>query len=143
MLSNSLIRKSRVYSICARSGDVLKGDTFQGVRLAEGDKFDSLPSDSVVICCGNIKDDELLFRTLDGRYYFSLRDGWGSERGVLYGLSRGIFFDFKHPTTDETIISECQSNLGTYHTWAGAMAYRSRKHMLDAIATVINKEVKL
>ncbi len=143
MLSNSLIWKSRVYSICARSGEILTGDTFKGVRLADNDRFDSLPADAVVICCGKIKDDELLFRTVDGRYYFSLCDGCGSESGVLYGLSRGFLFDFKHPTTNETILSECQSNLGTYHTWAGAMAYQSRKLTLDSIATVIRKEAKL
>lgn len=143
MLSNSLIWKSRVYSICARSGEILTGDTFKGVRLADNDRFDSVPADAVVICCGKIKDDELLFRTVDGRYYFSLCDGCGSESGVLYGLSRGILFDFKHPTTNETILSECQSNLGTYHTWAGAMAYQSRKLTLDSIATVIRKEAKL
>ena len=94
MLSNSIIRKNRIYSICERSGDILTGDTFQGVRLAENDKFESIPADAVVICCGKIEDDELLFRTVDGRYYFSLRVGWGSEVGVLYGLSQGIFFDF-------------------------------------------------
>ena len=142
MLSNSIIRKNRIYSICERSGDILTGDTFQDVRLAENDQFESIPADAVVICCGKIEDDELLFRTVDGRYYFSLRDGWGSEDGVLYGLSQGIFFDFRHPTTDETILSECQSNLGTYHTWGGDMAYQSRKHALDSLAAVLKRGTK-
>ena len=142
MLSSSLIQKNRIYSICEKSGDILKGDTFRGVRLAENEKYESIPGDAVVICCGKIEDDELLFCTADGRYYFSLCGGWGSEEGVLYGLSQGIFFDFKQHTNEETILSECQSNLGTYHTWAGAMAHRSRKHTLDSIAAVLKRGAK-
>ena len=139
MLSNSLVRKNQIYTICERSGDIHAGDTFLGVHLADQDDFPSIPEKTSIVCCGKIKDDELLFRTVDGRFYFSLRDGWGCEDGTLYGLSRGLFFDFGHPTTDETILSECESHLGTYHTWGGAMAYQARKHTLDTIAALVKK----
>ncbi len=143
MLSNTLVRKNKIYSICVRSGNIQAGETFNGICLADTDSFSSVIEDAPVVCCGQIKDDELLFRTIGGRYYFSLRDGWGYEDGTLYGLSRGLFFDFKHPTYDETILSECEANLGTYHTWGGAMAYQARKHTLDTIAAILKKAAQL
>ncbi len=141
MLANKLIRKNKIYSICAGSGDIQVGESFFGVRIVDPDALDRIPSDAQIAYCGKIKDDELLFRTVDGRFYFSLLDGWGSEGGTLYGLSHGFCFDFKHPTNEETILFECEAQLGTYHSWAGAMAYHERKRILKTIASVMKKEV--
>ena len=77
MLANKLIRKNKIYSICAGSGDIQVGESFFGVRIVDPDALDRIPSDAQIAYCGKIKDDELLFRTVDGRFYFSLLDGWG------------------------------------------------------------------
>lgn len=138
MLSQELLAKIHTYTVCERSGEIEVGDTFISVRFA-----DVAPSCDVsgiaVVCCGKVSDDELLFRSEDGQYYFSVRDGWGEKDGVLYGISRGIFFDFGHPTSDETILAECESALGEYHSWAGALAYQSKKHTLEKIAEVMRR----
>lgn len=137
MLSKILVWKNRIYSICEKSGDILPGATFSGVHLADNDEFDAIPKGATVVCCGKIRNHELLIRTEDGQYYFSICDGWGEEDGVLYGLRQGFFHDFKHPTTDETILEECDAAVGTYHTLGGAMAYHARKHTLAAIRSVV------
>ena len=136
MLTQSNLRKKHIYTVCEKSGDILQGAVFKGVRLADRDTSVSVPPDATIVCCGKLSEDEMLFRTEDGRYYFSLCDGWGEEDGVLYGLSQGMCFDFKHPTAAENILAECDAALGTYCTWGGAMAYQYRKHVLDAIRSV-------
>ena len=132
-------RKKHVYEVCERSGDINPGETYSGVRLGEWDESFFIPADVKVVCCGRVNDSELLFRTENGSYYFSICDGWGEEEGILYGLRRGIFYDFQHPTTEDTIIAECEANRGTYHTWGGAMLYHARKHTLDTIVSVIKR----
>lgn len=59
--------------------------------------FRTLDENVTIECCAKISDNEILFRSKDGQYYFSLCDGWGEENGTLYGLKLGIFHDFKHP----------------------------------------------
>ena len=141
MLSKSILWQKRVTSICERSGDILPGARFNGARLADSWDYDFIPAGETVICCGKIRTDELLFRTEDGRYYFSLCDGWGEEEGVLYGLRRGIFHDFKHPTTSDTILAECDAAVaGKYNSWSGAMLHNSIKTTIDVIRSVIEKQ---
>jgi hypothetical protein len=46
----------------------------------------------------------MLFSSGNGRYYFTVRDGWGVEDNCLYALSIGaIRRDFKKPVTIEEI----------------------------------------
>ena len=135
MLSQTLTLKKRIFSICERSGDILPGAAFRGVRFGDGDG--SIPEDASVVCCGRISGDALLFRTEDGRIYFSVCDGWGEEDGMLYGMQMGFSFDFRHPTAVETLPAECDAALGTYSTWGGAMAYQARKRTLDVIRSVM------
>ena len=48
----------------------------------------------------------MLFSSGNGRYYFTVRDGWGVEYNCLYALSIGaIRRDFKKPVTIEEIES--------------------------------------
>ncbi len=48
----------------------------------------------------------MLFSSGNGRYYFTVRDGWGVEDNCLYALSIGaIRRDFKKPVTIEEIES--------------------------------------
>ena len=142
MLSKAITEKKRIYAICEKSGDIRADAVFHGVRIADPTTFDRIPERSAVICCGSISDSELLFRTEDGRCYFSVCDGWGEEDGVLYGLHTGLFYDFGHPTTVETIFDECEANVGTYTTFVGCMAYHQRKSVLKTISSVMSSEAK-
>ena len=119
MLSDKIKRENKILSVCERSRDFHVGDTFKKVIFADEDH--RIKASGGVCYCGVISDDEVLFRSADGSVYFSICGGWGERHGILYGLEMGIFFDFGHPTTEETILSECEDSLGTYHTWGGAM----------------------
>lgn len=147
MLSKTITEKTRIYAVCESSGDILPGETFRGIHLAERD--DRLPSALIrakLICCGNISDDELLFRSEDGRYYFSVCDGWGTKNGALYGLEVGIFHDFQHPTTVETIQAECEATIETYrnrvHSFNTAMLHYAKRNTLEKIRSVMKKAAK-
>lgn len=140
MLSGNMIRKSRVYAICERSGDVQVGSVFSFVVIAAPNSFRSLP-DTAVVCCGRDSSGWPLFRTVDGRYYFSLTGGYGEEDGILYGLDVGLYYDFGHPTDEANILEECAAQVGTYHSFCGALAYGDRKRKLDRIAAVMREKV--
>lgn len=139
MLSNSLDFKKRVYSICEKSGDIVSGAVLSGVIFAVSNSFNSIPAEMKIICCGKVSESELLFRTENGQYYFSVCDGWGENNGILYGIRQGIYYNFDHSTTTDTIASECDEVLGTYHSWGGALAYRARKNTLNIIRCVMEK----
>lgn len=140
MLSNSLDFKKRVYSICEKSGDIVSGTVLSGVIFAESNSFNSIQTEMKIICCGKVSESELLFRTENGQYYFSVCDGWGENNGILYGIRQGICYNFNHPTAVDTITSECDAALGTYHSWSGALAYRARKNTLNIIRCVMEKK---
>lgn len=140
MLSNSLDFKKRIYSICEKSGEIVSGEVLSGVIFAEPNSFHSIPTGIKIICCGKVSESELLFRTENGQYYFSVCDGWGENNGILYGIRQGIYYNFNYPTTVDTITSECDAVLGTYHSWGGALAYRARKNTLNIIRCVMEKE---
>ena len=139
MLSPDAIERKRIYEICEVSGEIKPGDTFKYCIIAD-ELYYSPPSNGGVVCCGCISDEEILFRTADGSYYFSLLDGWGSCDGILYGLTLGFEYDFKRPTTPETIIAECEADRGTYNSWAGAMSWKHRGHVLYIIIAVMKRE---
>lgn len=136
MLSKNLTDKSKALAICRNSGLLAPEEGFRCVTVDE-DALYSLPTDTPVVCCGAISRDEMLFRTEDGRCYFSLIDGWGAEGGVLYGIDVGIYCDFGLPTDAAALRAECTAALGTYGTWCGAMAYHSRKEAFAKILKVM------
>ncbi len=140
MLSNKLKKERKIVSVCEESRDFHIGDTFKKVVFANDDE--QVKTNTGISYCGKVSSNEALFRTGDGRVYFSICEGWGEKEGILYGLEQGIFFDFGHATTEESILSECEKGLGTYSTWGGAMAYQSMKGTLDTIAKVMKKELK-
>ncbi len=141
MLSESAIERKRIYEICEQSGEIEPGDTFCGLVTAQDISIMMTPMPrEKLICCGKISDDELLFRTDDGRWYFSLCGGWGSSDGMLYGLYVGIRYNFKHSTTPGTVIEECEAARGTYNSWAGAMAWQARQQTLDKIISVMKRQ---
>lgn len=139
MLSNSLDFKKRVYSICEKSGDIVSGEVLSGVLFAESNSFNSIPAEMKIICRGKVTESELLFCTENGQYYFSVCDGWGENNGILYGIRQGIYYNFDHPTTVDTITFECDAALGTYHSWGGSLAYHARKNTLNIIRCVMEK----
>ena len=138
MLSKKLLDKQKTISICLNSKEINTGDVFRGVKVTTDDPF-ALPQNTQVVCCGTVSSEEMLFRTEDGQYYFSLVDGWGAENAILYGLNIGLFYDFKHPTQVSSIAEECKNAIGTYNTWGGAMAYYSRKRTLQTISNVLQR----
>ena len=134
MLSHTLSKQVKIFEICRKSPKIRPGDTFSGVIVSDDDLDFNFKT--TVICCGKINRDEMLFKTEDGRYYFSLTGGWGTEKGILYGIETEFCFDFKHPTDPSALEQECQNALGTYSTWGGAMAYSFRKNRLETIKKV-------
>ena len=146
MLSNKLKMEGKIYSVCKKSGSITAGQTLKGIRLADEDGMEdySALTYANTVCCGKVSGDEILFRTEDGRYYFSVCDGWGEENGVLYGIELGIFYDFGHPTSVENIPTECRIALEscTYNSWAGAMAAHTKKEELEDIGRVMRKYAK-
>lgn len=139
MLSQKIIRKKQIYSICEKSAEINPDDIFKKLILAESNENRMIPDEVGIVCCGKVNDEEMLFRSSDGRCYFSVKDGWGTESGVLYGITGGLCFDFKHPTTDQTILSECLT--GHYRSYSGAMAFQGKKRTLEIIKSVMEKKV--
>ena len=79
----------------------------------------------------------MLFSSGNGRYYFTVRDGWGVEDNCLYTLSIGaIRRDFKKPVTIEEIES-CVNNpkelRGTYSALAIGMKLKDDKEILKVL----------
>ena len=134
MLSQKIIKKKRILLICDKSVGIRSGDSFKGVELIDP-YLDFISEQTNVICYGSINEEEMLFRSDDGRYYFSVKDGWGVEDNKLYGVTTGFFMDFMHSTAEDTIISECRSCLDSYNynSWAGALAYNVRKNTIIKI----------
>lgn len=124
MLSPTIIRKRQVLAVCENSRDIIPGDEFHGVRIAEPDDLVHLPLNPTIVCIGQLDVDEMLFSADNGRYYFTVIDGWGEKDQMLYGLEFGDYYDFKHPTTTESAIEELEMQAKpTFTTWGGAMKY--------------------
>jgi hypothetical protein len=140
MLSKRIIRKNRIFDICKNSGTIKPGELFDRVELIES-RNSSVIEQTKVVCCGSIGDEEMLFRSVDGRYYFSITDGWGREGSNLYGIKEGFFVDFTRPTTQDTIAKECKTRIDSldYNSCAGALAYNAKKSALLKIVYVTDK----
>ena len=90
------------------------------VRIVGDDSTAEKLAGKDIICCGDTEgiiaeENEKVFRSTDGRYYFTICDGWGSEDDTLYGLGIQIFHDSGHPTTPESALAECTVK-PEYHT---------------------------
>lgn len=132
MLSATIKEKKHVYSICEKSGDIACGMVFKTVRIIGEGKITKRLAGRNLICCANADDDEKVFRSEDGRYYFSICDGWGFEGDTLYGIKAHIFHDFGHSTSLESALAECDVE-PKYSTWGGAMACQAKKGQLNAL----------
>ena len=140
MISFKEIKKMAVLEICRDSDEIHIGDTFYSCVLAEDGCYSPPPADGIIICCGRITENEMLFCTEDGRIFFSLRDYWGKRDGILYGKESVSYCDFKRSTVPENIVEECEAERGTYNSWAGALAWKRRGEFLDSVISVMKRE---
>lgn len=140
MLSEKIISKNYILFICAESDDIRPGDSFKSVEFIDRSRG-FVPEQNDIICCGNISEEEMLFRSGDGRYYFSVKDGWGTKENKLYGIEKGFYIDFYHSTNEKTVLSECKSRIDgcTYNSWMGAMANYMKKDALNKVISVMGK----
>ena len=138
MVSEKILKNERILDICKKSGDIKPGAVFDSVEVAESIPGLELVKRQTVICCGKVNDNEILFKTKGGQYYFSVLNGWGEQDGILYGLNAGLFYNFRRPMTDKDITEEI-NRLSDYHSYTGALRYMGQKTILEKIISVISK----
>ena len=80
---------------------------------------------------------EILFTSGNGRYYFTVRDGWGVEDNCLYALSIGaIRRDFKKPVSIEEIeheVNNPEEPKSTYSALSIKMKLKDDKEILKVL----------
>ena len=79
VLSQNINKKDKEYSVCKSSGEIAPGEVFKGVAFADEDEEKDIPAETGIVCCGKVSENEMLFRTGDGRMYFPIYDGWGRK----------------------------------------------------------------
>ena len=107
MLSETMKLKEKIISICKNNKTFLKkGSTFDKITVLKSGFYGSMLCGPVIFL-GHTDSYEMLFSSGNGRYYFTVRDGWGVEDNCLYALSIGaIKRDFKKPVSIEEIEHE-------------------------------------
>ena len=131
---------TNVYFICEKSGDIARGAVFRSVRTTDTEYYEELKKldGSSIICCGDVNDEEKIFRTEDGRFYFTLQDGWGYENKCIYGMKHGLFQDFGQPTTFEEALAKCDFK-PQYSTFGGALKYQARREKYEVLKKYIRR----
>ena len=80
---------------------------------------------------------QMLFSSGNGRYYFTVRDGWGVMDNHLYALSIGsIRRDFQWPVTVEdieSIVNSPKESRGAYAALANAMKQKDDTEILKVL----------
>lgn len=106
MLSEKLIMEEKIKSICKKDRTVFRrGMGFDGITVLNPGFCGSMLCGPVTFW-GHTDQNEMLFSSGNGRYYFTVRDGWGVMDNHLYALSIGsIRRDFQRPVTVEDIES--------------------------------------
>lgn len=104
MLSETMKLKEKIISICKHDKTFLRKDsTFDKITVLKSVFYGSMLCGPVTFL-GRTDSCEMLFSSGNGRYYFTVRDGWGVEDNCFYALSIGaIKRDFKKPVTIEEI----------------------------------------
>ena len=107
MLSEKLIIEEKIKDICKKDRTIFqKGSVFGKITVLNPDFCGSMLCGPVTFM-GLTDSYEMLFSSGNGRYYFTVRDGWGVEDNCFYALSIGaIKRDFKKPVTIEEIEHE-------------------------------------
>ena len=77
MLSEKLIMEEKIKAICKKDRTIFqKGAVFDKITVLNSDPYDSMLCGPVTFL-GHTDSYEMLFSSGNGRYYFTVRDGWG------------------------------------------------------------------
>lgn len=137
MLSEAMILKEKIISICKHDKTFLRKDsTFDKINVLKSGFYGSMLRGPVTFL-GHTDSCEMLFSSGNGRYYFTVRDGWGVEDNCFYALSIGaIKRDFKKPVTIEEIeheINNPEYPKSTYSALAIKMKLNSDTQILKVL----------
>ena len=137
MLSEKLIMEEKIKSICKNDRTLFqKGAVFGKITVLNSDLCGSMLCGPVTFL-GHTDSYEMLFSSGNGRYYFTVRDGWGVEDNCLYALSIGaIRRDFKKPVTIEEIesgVNNPKEPRGTYSALAIGMKLKDDREILKVL----------
>ena len=137
MLSEKLIMEEKIKSICKNDRTLFqKGAVFGKITVLNSDLCGSMLCGPVTFL-GHTDSYEMLFSSGNGRYYFTVCDGWGVEDNCLYALSIGaIRRDFKKPVTVEEIesgVNNPKEPRGTYSALAIGMKLKDDREILKVL----------
>lgn len=137
MLSEKLITEEKIKAICKKDRTIFqKGAVFDKITVLNSDPYDSMLCGPVTFL-GCTDRYEILFTSGNGRYYFTVRDGWGVEDNCLYALSIGaIRRDFKKPVTVEEIesgVNNPKEPRGTYSALSIGMKLKDDREILNVL----------
>lgn len=137
MLSEKIRQKERITDICKKDHTIFKtGTVFRAITVLDADCHDDMLCGPVIFH-GYTDRGEMLLGSGDGRYYFSVRDGWGVEDNCLYALSIGaICRDFKKSVTVEDIdfsVNHPKEPKSTYSALAIGMKLKADKEILKVL----------
>ena len=137
MLSEKLITEEKIKAICKNDKTLFqKGAVFDKITVLNSDHCGSMLCGPVTFL-GHTDSYEMLFSSGNGRYYFTVRDGWGVEDNCLYALSIGaIRRDFKKPVTVEDIefsVNHPKEPKSTYSALAIGMKLKDDKEILKVL----------
>ena len=137
MLSEKLIKEEKIKAICKNDRTIFqKGAVFDKITVLNSDHCGSMLCGPVTFL-GCTDHYEMLFTSGNGRYYFTVRDGWGVEDNCLYALSIGaIRRDFKKPVTVEDIefsVNHPKEPKSTYSALSIGMKLKDDKEILKVL----------
>lgn len=137
MLSETMKLKEKIISICKNDKTFLKkGSTFDKITVLKSGFYGSMLCGPVTFL-GHTDSYEMLFSSGNGRYYFTVRDGWGVEDNCFYALSIGaIKRDFKKAVSIEEIeheINNPEEPRSTYSAMAIKMKLKDDIQILKVL----------
>ena len=137
MLSETMKLKEKIICICKQDKTFLrKGSTFDKITVLKSGFYGSMLCGPVTFL-GHTDSYEMLFSSGNGRYYFTVRDGWGVEDNCLYALSIGaIKRDFKKAVSIEEIeheINNPEEPRSTYSAMAIKMKLKDDIQILKVL----------
>ena len=137
MLSETMKLKEKIICICKQDKTFLrKGSTFDKITVLKSGFYGSMLCGPVTFL-GHTDSYEMLFSSGNGRYYFTVRDGWGVEDNCFYALSIGaIKSDFKNAVSIEEIeheINNPEEPRSTYSAMAIKMKLKDDIQILKVL----------
>ena len=137
ILYETMKLKEKIICICKQDKTFLrKGSTFDKITVLKSGFYGSMLCGPVTFL-GHTDSYEMLFSSGNGRYYFTVRDGWGVEDNCFYALSIGaIKRDFKTAVTIEEIeheINNPEEPRSTYSAMAIKMKLKDNTQILKVL----------